>query len=67
MEKYEIVQIYFGEEHVVCRTDDILEAQRAYRRAVLSGGGARLKLEGKTLPIYKAERLLLPDRPCAAD
>lgn len=54
--KYEIVSITAGVECVMLETSSIVKAQNAYRDLIIGGALVRVRVNGRMLKIYEADR-----------
>lgn len=54
--KYEIVSITAGVERVMLETSSIVKAQNVYRELIIGGALVRVRVNGRMLKIYEADR-----------
>lgn len=56
--KYEVFTVSCGIEKTLLKTDSIHAVRAAYLRIVNKQGFARVRVNGRTLPIIEADRLM---------
>lgn len=56
--KYKVYAVTCGEKKTLLETDILTEARNMYKRIAARGGYARVSIDGKTLPICKADSLM---------
>lgn len=55
MHTYELIEINCGIVHVLYTATSRQDLYRAYRSACQRGGLVRMRIDGKTMPIYQAD------------